>query len=1140
MPVNRLGPIYDTNRNTGHPIFPNIYIGFVKRNTDAQMMGRLSVWIPEMGGSPIDESSWIICSYCSPFAGSSDITQVPGYTTNPQVAQQSYGMWMVPPDLNNEVAVFFANGKTNRAFWFGCCWAQSMNHMVPGIAVNVTTEPQPPIHVSPVIEYNKSDKTINVDNPPRPPFQPLTDGLITEGLTTDLERGSASTSARRESPSQVYGLLSPRGNSIHIDDNATGNNEFIRLRTRSGAQVLIHETTGYVYINSKNGNSWLEISDAGIDCYTANSISMRAEGDVNIRADRDILLDAGGNIRMSAGNNIDMTAAAGSIQQQATGKINLNASSNIELTSSANILNIASNNFEVTTTSNDIIVSSGNDIHVNASNDWITNTGHDIQTNATNNWVLSVGQAGTILIGSNLSINTVQTVSVQSGASMNILSGATLSLTSTGDTEQKATGKQVRDGSSILDNSGQATAAAPAVANLATPPFPPVALTPPVLKPALVLGDAGQKVVPNGPTVWVGNASQVTAIVRRMPTHEPWREHPNADVPPPPNVCVEINADGTYDSGSSSNTEAPETATTGTGSTATVPGRLIDAGCSTGVSGTKPIASEVYNAIMHACTKTGADPATMLAFADMESSFQPGIGAKTSSATGLYQFTAPTWQAMVNKYGSQYNVGYSQINDAASNALMGGQFLNDNAAILKRQGVTNPTPGQLYIMHFLGSSGGPMLISAAQNNPNADASSLFPAAARANASIFRGRTASQVVANLSATADAKAKAYSGQYGLPAPCDRALSGNPSKPLNSDVTAAYELKAPQPIDLATKPLGSTPVGDGRPTPPVVTPPTVPVGGTGQVCQAGTNPLPTSTTGFVGPSSDPASLLAAAGVANTSQWTKGSTDPRTWVKNQPIAIFNPDGSYSNTHAAIFLALVQPGDANYNGNAGLLVFAQSPGQPAMQRIIPFDVSQPYNATLYAAVNIPQGAGGSGIGVGGSGLGGGIGSSGATNSGTGAMETDFSPNPTGANKVRAACIQAFPRNTGDCSGFVKAVAKLLQVTVNQGNADAIVASLSSGGWTLLSGGAAAAAAAAAGQFVVGGLIGSHQTVPAHHGHVVVVVAGPVIDGNPTAYWGSLGGLAGSYVCVGAHARTDCWTRADLPKVIYAAMAVTS
>lgn len=72
--------------------------------------------------------------------------------------------------------------------------------------------------------------------------------------------------------------------------------------------------------------------------------------------------------------------------------------------------------------------------------------------------------------------------------------------------------------------------------------------------------------------------------------------------------------------------------------------------------------------------------------------------------------------------------------------------------------------------------------------------------------------------------------------------------------------------------------------------------------------------------------------------------------------------------------------------------------------------------------------------------------------------------------------------------------------------------------------GAGARAKALAGKFVVGGL------KAAGHGHVVVVVAGPLSHGKyPTAYWGSLGGIAKKNTTV-----NWSWNKTDRDKVIYA------
>ena len=120
------------------------------------------------------------------------------------------------------------------------------------------------------------------------------------------------------------------------------------------------------------------------------------------------------------------------------------------------------------------------------------------------------------------------------------------------------------------------------------------------------------------------------------------------------------------------------------------------------------------------------------------------------------------------------------------------------------------------------------------------------------------------------------------------------------------------------------------------------------------------------------------------------------------------------------------------------------------------------------------------------------------------------------AKKVIDVCEDEWPANKGDCSGFVKDVAASLGVSLS-GQANDIVDQIAGPGWTKLTDGKAAKQAADEGKFVVGGLKGSDQQTPSAHGHVVVVVAGPLAkDQYPTAYWGTLGG-------VGERSKTINW-----------------
>jgi hypothetical protein len=125
--------------------------------------------------------------------------------------------------------------------------------------------------------------------------------------------------------------------------------------------------------------------------------------------------------------------------------------------------------------------------------------------------------------------------------------------------------------------------------------------------------------------------------------------------------------------------------------------------------------------------------------------------------------------------------------------------------------------------------------------------------------------------------------------------------------------------------------------------------------------------------------------------------------------------------------------------------------------------------------------------------------------------------------KVAAACETHWATHEDDCSGFVKAVAKEVGVTLT-GQANDIVNQMKTLPWKSLGSGAEAKKQADLGYLVLGGLKATKN------GHVVVVVAGPLGQGKyPTAYWGQLGG-------VGRKATTVnwSWNKTDRDKVEYA------
>ena len=78
-------------------------------------------------------------------------------------------------------------------------------------------------------------------------------------------------------------------------------NEHIRLRTRTGHQILLHNSEDIIYIANAQGSAWLEMTSNGkIDIYGSDSINIRTETDLNITADRDINILAGRDFNLTA------------------------------------------------------------------------------------------------------------------------------------------------------------------------------------------------------------------------------------------------------------------------------------------------------------------------------------------------------------------------------------------------------------------------------------------------------------------------------------------------------------------------------------------------------------------------------------------------------------------------------------------------------------------------------------------------------------------------------------------------------------------------------------------------------------------------------------------------------------------------
>jgi len=235
----------------------------------------------------------------------------------------------------------------------------------------------------PVGEYNKKLLSNLKNNDPSKFNKPINrlfkDTLTQQGLLEDETRGLTTSSARREIPSKVFGISTPGpldkrgaqkntftgyysrlgGTSIVMDDgddkfvrkgsptldpseyfdiakddsyvadedNVTRpHNELFRIRTRTGHQILLHNSEDLIYVGNSKGTTWIEMTANGkIDVYAEDSVSIHTKQDFNFNADRDVNIEAGRNINVKAGSNIQLESSEWLLKANSSGYITVGA-----------------------------------------------------------------------------------------------------------------------------------------------------------------------------------------------------------------------------------------------------------------------------------------------------------------------------------------------------------------------------------------------------------------------------------------------------------------------------------------------------------------------------------------------------------------------------------------------------------------------------------------------------------------------------------------------------------------------------------------------------------------------------------------------------------------------------------------------
>lgn len=196
--------------------------------------------------------------------------------------------------------------------------------------------------------------------------------------------------------------------------------------------------------------------------------------------------------------------------------------------------------------------------------------------------------------------------------------------------------------------------------------------------------------------------------------------------------------------------------------------------------------ADVLPAIAAAASRAGVDFSALYNTARLESGFDPGARAKTSSATGLFQFIDATWLRMVDRHGAALGLqGLSRADalvlrrDPVVASELAARHMAENAQALEGALGRAATQTDLYLAHFLGLGGATRFLRGLAARPEQAGEALLPAAARANPAIFRGPGGARSLSEIHALLEARLQGGGQAAGALAGGGSALAALPSR-------------------------------------------------------------------------------------------------------------------------------------------------------------------------------------------------------------------------------------------------------------------------------------------------------------------------------------------------------------------------
>ena len=318
-----------------------LYLARVVNNSDQQYNGRFTVELldsmnePTLTPDPAGHTGTFTIIPTSPFGGTTDAL---GATDNSKYAtsQKSYGMSPQAPPIGATVLVFFIK-EQQEGFYMGSVYDVDRNYSIPGLAhakINERGDRGPASELNPnTKDFQKKIRGVH------PGFA----NTVEAGLAGDYIRGLNSSGMRRDTINNAFGFTTASGHTFVMDDGGSaGTDAGVRIRTASGAQILLHDEAATIYINNAVGSAYIEIDNAGhVDVYSATSFNVHAEEQINFKT--------GGAFNVEA-NSINLKSIqAGIKMESATGKIEMHSATDVTISADGNgNLNFSGGNLRAT------------------------------------------------------------------------------------------------------------------------------------------------------------------------------------------------------------------------------------------------------------------------------------------------------------------------------------------------------------------------------------------------------------------------------------------------------------------------------------------------------------------------------------------------------------------------------------------------------------------------------------------------------------------------------------------------------------------------------------------------------------------------------------------------------------------------